>query len=425
MATSKMRKKWYSPSEVSSLLHVHPHTIRIALVRGLVVGAQKDLDTNRWMIPQKWVDTYSPGDTSELLCDFLKRTGISRTSAIHAAKMGKIKLISIQLPWATERKRVYINSLDSATQRWMNECLGRKEKDRKKVQQEKNLALLAQAVHKKSHDDDEEEVNETTLTTRYEFLVQKWKALSEEEKKHFIDYWGMPYTYHSLKIDDERVRGIDVRDAWDGVIYSRSVKSNLTAKIIAGCKAYKFFEEFFGKNSPLDIDFIKNIHLLLTAGTYDAQLLAQGERPGTFKTDFYIIDPYDTGAAPQEVQAELESLLKELKDVDKNNVLTAAAYFLATFESIHPFAEANGRAARLLMNYILVQHEHPPITIREDSSARYHACVNAVSKGEDIDHLVEFLKEQGVLSWTRLDTERVRALRQKYREIRLKDLLKK
>ena len=36
-----------------------------------------------------------------------------------------------------------------------------------------------------------------------------------------------------------------------------------------------------GKNSPLDIDFIKNIHLLLTAGTYDAQLLGKLEVAAT------------------------------------------------------------------------------------------------------------------------------------------------
>ncbi len=43
--------------------------------------------------------------------------------------------------------------------------------------------------------------------------------------------------------------------------------------------------------------------------------------------------------------------------------LTAAAYFHARFESIHPFADGNGRVGRALLNYFLMIRDEPPLII--------------------------------------------------------------
>ena len=62
----------------------------------------------------------------------------------------------------------------------------------------------------------------------------------------------------------------------------------------------------------------------------------------------------------------MTELLDELKDIPAEKALTAAAYFHAKFENIHPFADGNGRTGRLAMNYFLVCHDHPPVIIHEE-----------------------------------------------------------
>lgn len=114
-----MANNWYTANEVSNMLHIHPHTIRMALERGEIDGAEKN--ARHWKIPHSWVKKYSPGIQSELLSEFLKRTGISRSSALHAARLGKIKLIQMYFPWTKERCRLYINPQDPATQAWLSQ----------------------------------------------------------------------------------------------------------------------------------------------------------------------------------------------------------------------------------------------------------------------------------------------------------------
>ena len=80
---------------------------------------------------------------------------------------------------------------------------------------------------------------------------------------------------------------------------------------------------------------------------------------------------------------------------------TAAAYFHAKFENIHPFADGNGRTGRLAMNYFLVMHNHPPITIHEEDRQSYYEALEAWDTAQDLDALRSFLISQTVKTWSR------------------------
>ena len=73
--------------------------------------------------------------------------------------------------------------------------------------------------------------------------------------------------------------------------------------------------------------------------------------------------------------------------------LVLAATFHYRFVAIHPFDDANGRMARLLMNLILMQLGYVPIVIRLESRADYLLALEKADPGELAD-FVELVGEE-------------------------------
>ena len=65
----------------------------------------------------------------------------------------------------------------------------------------------------------------------------------------------------------------------------------------------------------------------------------------------------------------------------------AMAHF--RFVSIHPFGDGNGRVSRLLMNYILIKNNCPPLNIRFADRRGYY---KALEKGQTLLDEIHFLK---------------------------------
>ncbi len=52
-------------------------------------------------------------------------------------------------------------------------------------------------------------------------------------------------------------------------------------------------------------------------------------------------------------------------NIVKNKALTVVGYFHCWFETIHPFGDGNGRTGRMLVNYLLIGYNLPPIILFE------------------------------------------------------------
>ena len=116
---------------------------------------------------------------------------------------------------------------------------------------------------------------------------------------------------------------------------------------------------------------------------------------------------HEVGALPEDVAEEMGELLEDMKDIQEEKALRAAAFFHAKFENIHPFADGNGRCGRLLMNYFLAMHDHPVITIHEEDRKEYMealevSCHPERSEGslQDLAPLEAFLKDQTIKTWS-------------------------
>lgn len=239
--------------------------------------------------------------------------------------------------------------------------------------------------------------------TNYEKAVSLWQhknITSDAELAEALNGHSVAFAYHSGKIENEKITYHDTREIFehDGVTaYTGDLRTLF--EIRNAKDANELFLTAFQEGRSFDESFILELQKCLTQSTYDTRRWQLGERPGEYKRHDYVTGKFEIGAAPEDVQEEMSELLSELTDVSDQNALTAAAYFHAKFENIHPFADGNGRTGRLAMNYFLVMHNHPPVIIHEEDRKSYYAALEAWDSVQDLNPLCDFLKVQTVKTW--------------------------
>ncbi|MBQ6421257.1 MAG: Fic family protein [Clostridia bacterium] len=211
---------------------------------------------------------------------------------------------------------------------------------------------------------------------------------------------SIAFAYHSGKIENENITYHDTRE-----IFERDAVSGYTGDLrtlfeIRNAKeAYESFLNAFDERLPLDEALVCRFQKLLTRNTYDARRWQLGERPGTYKLHDYVTGRQEIGAPPPDVEEEMQELLADIADFPAEKALTAAAFFHAKFENIHPFADGNGRTGRLAMNYLLVLHGHPPVTVFEEDRRGYYDALEAWDLSQDLQPLIGFLQAETVKTW--------------------------
>ena len=158
------------------------------------------------------------------------------------------------------------------------------------------------------------------------------------------------FAYHSGKIENDNITYNDTRD-----IFERDTLSNYTGDLrtvfeIRNAKgAMKLVVAAFDERMDFDQLFLRKLQYELTKNTYDDRRYSIGERPGEYKKHDYVTGREEVGALPEDVEIEMSELLSDLAETNlesPEHILTAAAYFHAKFENIHPFADGNGRVGQ-------------------------------------------------------------------------------
>lgn len=132
--------------------------------------------------------------------------------------------------------------------------------------------------------------------------------------------------------------------------------------------AYDYMLDLASKKQPLNQRVIRELNRLATAKTAknfeDAGVYrATNAWPTGLENQPYV-EPFD-------IRPRMDDLIEWSNQVyDKIHPVQYAADLHQKFVSIHPFADGNGRTARLLMNLALTQNGFPVVNIQPDKASR-------------------------------------------------------
>ncbi|MDR1621029.1 MAG: Fic family protein [Synergistaceae bacterium] len=247
---------------------------------------------------------------------------------------------------------------------------------------------------------------------RYEEAIKLWRSYrvaTEADIDHRLENFRILFAYNSSKIENDAITYSDTREIFEnGRVLNYTGSPRAMFELFNQRTCYAFLKPKLASKEPLTIALIKEIHGVLTGGTYDERRYVElGERPGEFKKHDYVTGIAEVGSLPEDVESDLAELLDELADYgdkneDKNrNTLKAAAYFHARFEYIHPFADGNGRVGRTLLNYYLMIHDHPPVIIYDEDKLAYYDALSRYDEDEDLAPMTAFLKRQTERTWNK------------------------
>jgi Fic family protein len=108
---------------------------------------------------------------------------------------------------------------------------------------------------------------------------------------------------------------------------------------------------------------------------------------------FNYASPTDTPI----LMGELIDWYRSEEEKGEMHPLDLASLFHYKFVCIHPFDDGNGRISRLLMNYVLIKNDLPPVIIKSEDKRNYLQALHLADIG-DLDAFADYIAEQVIWS---------------------------
>lgn len=160
---------------------------------------------------------------------------------------------------------------------------------------------------------------------------------------------------------------------------------------------------------PLNEADLKNLHKVLLVRPFWKEAITQDGQPtrrlievGNYKK-FANSVRLQNGtifhyASPEETPIKMGELMDWYREEDgKIHPVTLAAMLHYKFVCIHPFDDGNGRISRLLMNYVLLKNNLPPVIIKSADKRNYLFALNQADTG-NYEAFILYIAEQ--LNWS-------------------------
>lgn len=255
-------------------------------------------------------------------------------------------------------------------------------------------------------------MNEIQQALDLKMKLDQLRPISEEQENRIMQKFRLDWNYHSNHLEGNSLTYGETKALILFGITAQGKPLKDTLEITGHNEAINWVIEMVKGERPLTENFIRELHALLLQDSYKETKDADGKivpikiTPGKYKTTPNHVQTA-TGeifyfATPEETPSKMFDLLHwyNEKIANKNsNPLLISAEFHYKFIRIHPFDDGNGRTARILMNFILMQFGFPPVIIKTEDKTNYFAALQFADAG-NIESFINYIAHNLIRSLT-------------------------
>ncbi|MEZ5059240.1 MAG: Fic family protein [Saprospiraceae bacterium] len=221
------------------------------------------------------------------------------------------------------------------------------------------------------------------------------RPLKKEDELRIMQKFRLDWNFHSNNLEGNTLTYGETKALILFGITAQGKPLKDHFEITGHDEAVKWVSELVDQERPLTENFIRELHKLILKESYEVDAITPDGQPtkkkvnlGSFKTSPNHVKT-KTGeifrfSTPEETPALMTDLInwyrEKNQEKDKNPILIAAEFHYK-YIRIHPFDDGNGRTARILMNFILMQNGYPPVIIKTEDKENYFATLEQADAG--------------------------------------------
>ncbi len=234
-----------------------------------------------------------------------------------------------------------------------------------------------------------EEVEATQL--HYHTFLRKNTATKDDVYAQFV----IDFVFNSNAIEGNTITLAET----EKLLKENIAPKNKTLKEIYDIKnSQKVFLNIKNARQELSEQFIIRIH--------DELLENIDERKGYRTEDIRVIGGGFKATPSPFISTDMHLLIKFYGQNANLHPLVLASIMHHKLEKIHPFYDGNGRAGRMMLNYLLIKNNYPPLIIRKKTRNDYlDALKKADSSGlnekkpDEYRKLIEYIAQELIASY--------------------------
>jgi Fic family protein len=195
-------------------------------------------------------------------------------------------------------------------------------------------------------------------------------------------------TYHSTGIEGNPLSKRQVEQLLEEGKASGQLADNLEVEGYARAARWIYLNaQDFNLAGGVPLSAIRSVHELLVTPRWAIDPPEDGSRPGDYRSKAVSIAGSNVKTAPV---IAIHGLMQDWVDnsgpeqADDRHELQHVAEMHAWFERIHPFIDGNGRAGRLLLNFMLLQRGYPPAVLTQTERRRYLSALSRADDGNSV-----------------------------------------
>ena len=222
------------------------------------------------------------------------------------------------------------------------------------------------------------------LQEKKQYILDNAHLVPQEDKDAFDFNLACVLTKNSVGMESGKMASLEeVVSIVKG--HNTKVDETLKRGVYNYYKAYMMVKDYLANNNELTEEFLKDLHEQIVDRLMDCGGLYRNVNikiKGSMHTPCDYIKVYD----------RMKKYFYDINNNDKED-FEAIAYAHLQLAKIHPFLDANGRLARLVLNFFLMKYGYPAISIPTKRRLEYFDLLEEFKVNKNQVPFENFLKE--------------------------------